>query len=610
MKHLMSAFAVCLFFSVALGQNKHLVKIEEDYTNPDKRLYQPGDEYHKRSIENGLYICKPAALPASLDFGFRFDPYNNPQEKNNALYASDLDFTIIKLKGKQESFISVGFNYLYLKFSYNSLGQWKWTNYNDDKIYMEGTAAVNADTNLITLSYRIGGIRCYINGKEVMCYAFEKEQSTQYLRWENAQVFTKDKKMVLALDKVVLTGYSAGTKFPDEEAKAAAEEAAKKEEEAKKLLSENFVLYGYYDFASKKYGFRDADKTVIIPAQYDEINKEGFSDGLAGVKLNNKWGFIDKTGKPVVEMKYDYISEFMNGYAVVTMGGHPKSKYGVINRFGKEVIPPKYALIRNNRFVPEEAIAEGMIMVQNQGYGFADTNGIELVAPKYEAAKKFSEGLAAVSVNGKWGFIDKTGKEVVPAKYSFVDYFSEGFCAVNIGGKDEGSYASGGKYCFIDKTGKPITELKYYWVSAFSDGLAMVMEKEGGATQFIDPTGKTVLSLSQYSVVRGFAEGLAVVHLDVVVPGEDFPITKSGCIDKTGKAIIPLTTEYFIWHEYFSEGLIAVKNDKMKIGYMDKTGKVVIPCSYDKAEPFVNGRAKVVISDKTFFIDKTGQVLK
>lgn len=210
-------FQILFIFSFHLhGQTPNIV-MEEDYTKPDNRLYVAGDEYVKRSIENGLYIARAGSLPPRLDFGFRFNPYNNPQEKNDATEASDMDFTIIKLKGSKESFISVGVNYLYLKFSYNAIGQWNLTNYNEDKVYQQGTAEVNPDTNHVMLSHRGDRLRCYINGKQVVQYTFTPDESWKnYMRWENLQVLSRDKKMVIALDKVVFTGYPARTKFPDE----------------------------------------------------------------------------------------------------------------------------------------------------------------------------------------------------------------------------------------------------------------------------------------------------------------------------------------------------------------------------------------------------------
>jgi hypothetical protein len=50
-----------------------------------------------------------------------------------------------------------------------------------------------------------------------------------------------------------------------------------------------------------KWGYIDKSGKEIIPLRYDDGRI--FMDGLAAVKLNNKWGFIDKTGKEVVPLK-------------------------------------------------------------------------------------------------------------------------------------------------------------------------------------------------------------------------------------------------------------------------------------------------------------------
>ncbi|MDD7319119.1 MAG: WG repeat-containing protein [Prevotella sp.] len=46
-----------------------------------------------------------------------------------------------------------------------------------------------------------------------------------------------------------------------------------------------------------------------------------FSEGLAEVELNDKWGFIDKTGKEVITCKYDYAKYFHEGRAKVRLNG-------------------------------------------------------------------------------------------------------------------------------------------------------------------------------------------------------------------------------------------------------------------------------------------------
>ncbi len=54
---------------------------------------------------------------------------------------------------------------------------------------------------------------------------------------------------------------------------------------------------------------------VVIPAQFDAA--DSFSGGLAGVKLKNKWGYIDKTGKLVIQPQLDEAASFSEGLALV-----------------------------------------------------------------------------------------------------------------------------------------------------------------------------------------------------------------------------------------------------------------------------------------------------
>ena len=44
-----------------------------------------------------------------------------------------------------------------------------------------------------------------------------------------------------------------------------------------------------------KWGFIDKTGKIIINPQFDEV--DFFSEGLCAVKIGNKWGYIDKKGK-------------------------------------------------------------------------------------------------------------------------------------------------------------------------------------------------------------------------------------------------------------------------------------------------------------------------
>jgi hypothetical protein len=65
-------------------------------------------------------------------------------------------------------------------------------------------------------------------------------------------------------------------------------------------------------------------------SHYDYVGN--FSESLAPVKLNDKWGFIDKNGNEVIKIKYDLVLEFSEGLAVFKL----KNKWGLVNKQGKE----------------------------------------------------------------------------------------------------------------------------------------------------------------------------------------------------------------------------------------------------------------------------------
>ena len=54
-----------------------------------------------------------------------------------------------------------------------------------------------------------------------------------------------------------------------------------------------------------------------------------FSNGLAGVKVGDKWGYIDKSGNFVINPQFDRVSQFApNGLAYVKSG----ELYGYIDK--------------------------------------------------------------------------------------------------------------------------------------------------------------------------------------------------------------------------------------------------------------------------------------
>ena len=80
--------------------------------------------------------------------------------------------------------------------------------------------------------------------------------------------------------------------------------------------------------------------------------------------------------------------------------------------------------------------------------GFIDKTGRMVIDPKFDDARSFSNGLAAVKIDNKWGYIDKTGVVVIKAEFDNPGSFSNGLARVKV---DD-------KWCYIDKTGKYVWE--------------------------------------------------------------------------------------------------------------------------------------------------------
>lgn len=119
--------------------------------------------------------------------------------------------------------------------------------------------------------------------------------------------------------------------------------------------------------------------------------------------------------------------------------------------------------------------------------GKKDAENIDwAIPPQYDdAAKKFSENLAMVKVNGRVGFIDIYNRFVIEPIFDDCDDmggFHQGLAAVK----------QNGRWGYINKRGKMVIEPQYEEADAFEDCLIAAVKKDGhwGA---IDITGNVVV---------------------------------------------------------------------------------------------------------------------
>ena len=285
------------------------------------------------------------------------------------------------------------------------------------------------------------------------------------------------------------------------------------------------------------------------------------------VPHNGQIGYIDGSGKLVIQPRYDEAGCFRDGRARVVL----KGRVGYIDLAGRLI-----------GWAPDVEgwwlFSDGLAAFRDRGnVGYKDRGGSIVIAPKYPFARQFSEGLAAVDAGESgdwarnWGFIDPTGRVAIPFEFLDARSFHEGLAAVTVRGKGVHGL--------------------------FKQGV-------------IDRSGKLVIAPQAWFIEDDFSEGLVAVET-----GEKWPqYTRWGYINRKGVWVIP---PRFHYGRRFSEGLAAVDFPDEPgspprtgyTGYINKLGQTVIPPAFTAACPFENGLAMVHIGRQVGFIDRHGKFL-
>jgi len=192
----------------------------------------------------------------------------------------------------------------------------------------------------------------------------------------------------------------------------------------------------------QKWGFVDKEGKVVINPQFDDVSN--FCDNKCGVmNSDSKWGFIDKEGKIIINYQFDGTGDFKNGKCVV----ESSDKKGLIDNDGKYIINPQFSdmIIDGNMYLIEQdskwgwCDKDGKIIINPQfgyaypfngnkitavqsgeNYGYIDKEGKIIINPQFEMALPFNGKLALVVSSDKIGFIDKDGKYAINPQFDDV----------------------------------------------------------------------------------------------------------------------------------------------------------------------------------------------
>ncbi|NOX93203.1 MAG: WG repeat-containing protein [Gammaproteobacteria bacterium] len=167
-----------------------------------------------------------------------------------------------------------------------------------------------------------------------------------------------------------------------------------------------------------------AAPTGSVPQEVDprDFPKASFHQGLAAVRLGEKYGYIDRSGRVVIAPRFQFAQIFSEGLARV---------------------------------------------VDNDRSGYIDQTGRVVITPQFHKAYKFSDGLARVCAPPRdpsflfrllrligWddhnaypcGYIDRTGKQVIDYLYLPSHGFENGYAQVTTLDGQEGYIDHAGKF--------------------------------------------------------------------------------------------------------------------------------------------------------------------
>lgn len=201
-----------------------------------------------------------------------------------------------------------------------------------------------------------------------------------------------------------------------------------------------------------RFGYIDRSGNEVIPRRF--LQAEAFSEGLAAVREGEKFGYIGLQGGFEILPRFDWAGRFAQNRAAVRLEG----QHFYIDRTGNRVIEASFSVAR--RF------SEGLAAVsksdgENRLMGYIKLDGASAIPPRYLSAGEFHGGLAWVQAdNRKFHYIGTDGERRFPGEYQGLSDFVSGVAAAQVGEK----------WCFINATGEQLTEPQFDEVTAGPGG--------------------------------------------------------------------------------------------------------------------------------------------
>lgn len=307
------------------------------------------------------------------------------------------------------------------------------------------------------------------------------------------------------------------------------------------------------------------------------------------------FGYVDKELNVVIEPRFVKASSFnSDGYAVVSYG---KRDFAIITTSGKEVYRVNTPSMRD--------ISDGLFAYYgDRGRTIYDLNSKKIIAEGLRGVGSASEGRIVVRfmISGPdAGYINYAGEKLLEG-FSFrkTNVFREQVASVIL----DDWYSA-----LITIDGNIVGESKYLRLGDhFSEGLIFV-QTEDGRTGYMKPDGTIAFYLpiviSEGGTATDFSNGYALIQVKSepsiwrVINSQGDYISKELFVDEA---------------RGFVEGYSVVARmnratAKASFGYIDTFGKYLVEPSFDQAEAFYKGYARIKLDGRAGLLDMNGKII-
>jgi hypothetical protein len=227
------------------------------------------------------------------------------------------------------------------------------------------------------------------------------------------------------------------------------------------FFSDSLLTFAEGDF----YGLMNRKAQIVVPAVYDQIYPL-INDRALFIK-DEKAGYMNSRGQEVIPAQfapYATIAEdgtFKGPFAKVSKA----DKFGMIDKAGKLIVPAVHRVMGR----PGTTIA----IEQKGKWGYMDVNSKILIAPAYEYAETFENGLGIVQQLMLKGAINPKGAVVIPLQHTEVKRLDAKHYLVSIGAK----------YGMYSDVGQLIVPLEYGQIRKIQDDLYLLTK--GGDVHYL-----------------------------------------------------------------------------------------------------------------------------